>query len=70
MTDDFDSFVIARSRALLRFAYVLCGNGHLAEDIVQEVLARAHQKWGRIHQMDAPEAYVRKAIVREYLSWR
>lgn len=70
MADDFDSFVVARGRALLRFAYVLCGNAHLAEDIVQEVLARAHRKWSRIEQMEAPEAYVRKAIVREYLSWR
>jgi RNA polymerase sigma-70 factor (sigma-E family) len=70
MSDDFDSFVIARSRALLRFAYVLCGNGHLAEDIVQEVLARIHPKWGRIRGFEAPDAYVRKAIVREYLSWR
>jgi RNA polymerase sigma-70 factor (sigma-E family) len=70
MTDDFDSFVIARGRVLLRFAYVLCGNRHLAEDIVQEVLARVHRKWGRIERMEAPEAYVRKAVVREYLSWR
>ena len=70
MPDDFDSFVVARGRALLRFAYVLSGNRHLAEDIVQEVLARAHQRWGRIERMEAPEAYVRKAIVREYLSWR
>ncbi|MBT8224301.1 MAG: SigE family RNA polymerase sigma factor [Dactylosporangium sp.] len=70
MSDDFDSFVVARGRALLRFAYVLSGNGHLAEDIVQEVLARAHQKWSRIESMEAPEAYIRRAIVREYLSWR
>lgn len=70
MTDDFDSFVIARGRALLRFAYVLCGNAHLSEDIVQEVLARVHQRWGRVARMEAPEAYVRTAIVREYLSWR
>jgi len=70
MPDDFDSFVVARGRALLRFAYVLCGNRPLAEDMVQEVLARAHQRWSRIERMEAPEAYVRKSIVREYLSWR
>jgi RNA polymerase sigma-70 factor (sigma-E family) len=70
MSDDFDAFVVGRGRALLRFAYLLCGNGHQAEDIVQEVLARVHPKWRRIERMAAPDAYVRKAIVREYLSWR
>lgn len=70
MPDDFDSFVVARGAALVRFAYLLTGNTHLAEDIVQEVLARIHRRWARIERMAAPEAYVRRAIVREYLSWR
>lgn len=70
LTDDFDGFVVARGRVLLRFAYLLCGNRHLAEDIVQEVLARTHQRWSRIERMEAPEAYIRRAVVREYLSWR
>lgn len=70
MTIDFDEFVVSRGQALLRFAHVLSGDGYLAEDMVQEVLARAHRRWGRIQRMEAPEAYVRKAILREYLSWR
>jgi RNA polymerase sigma-70 factor (sigma-E family) len=70
MSDDFDTFVVARGPALLRFAYVLCGNRHLAEDLVQEVLAKVHLRWKRIERMHAPEAYVRTAVVRQYLSWR
>jgi len=70
MSDGFDGYVLARGPALLRFAHVLCGDGHLAEDLVQEVLARAHRRWARIERMEAPEAYVRRAIVREFLSWR
>jgi RNA polymerase sigma-70 factor (sigma-E family) len=70
MSDGFDAFVVARGPALLRFAHVLSGDAHLAEDLVQEVLARAHRKWERIERMEAPEAYVRTAIVRQYLSWR
>lgn len=70
MSDGFDAFVVARGHALTRFAHVLCGNLHLGEDLVQEVLVRAHRRWARIEEMEAPEAYVRKAIVREFLSWR
>jgi RNA polymerase sigma-70 factor (sigma-E family) len=62
--------VHGRGRALLRFAYVLSGDAHLAEDLVQEVLARVHRRWDRITAMDSPEAYIRTAIVRQFLSWR
>src|SRR5262249_23167806 len=66
----FDEFVLARGPALLRFAYLLTGDGHLAHDVTQEVLVRAHRRWDRIERLDVPEAYLRKAILREYLSWR
>jgi len=70
VADTFDNFVTARGAGLLRFAYVLCGDRHLAEDLVQEVLARLHRRWAHIEELAHPEAYVRKAVVREFLSWR
>src|SRR5436305_1579841 len=60
----FDDYVQSRGWALLRFAYVLSGDAHLAEDLVQEVLARMHRRWERVVAMDHAEAYVRQAIVR------
>jgi RNA polymerase sigma-70 factor (sigma-E family) len=69
-TIDFDTFVQSRGRSLLRFAYVLSGDPHLAEDLVQEVLARMHRRWDRIATMYHTEAYVRTAIARQFLSWR
>jgi RNA polymerase sigma-70 factor (sigma-E family) len=66
----FDDFVHTRGQALLRFAYVLSGDAHLAEDLVQEVLARMHRRWDRVTALESPEAYVRTAIVRQFLSWR
>ena len=66
----FDDYVQARGQALLRFAYVLSGDTYLAEDLVQEVLARMHQRWDRVATMEHTEAYVRTAIVRQFVSWR
>ncbi len=69
MSIDFDHFVADRQRALLRFAAVLTGDPHLAEDLVAAVLGRAWQRWGRISVMEQPNAYVRRMIVNEFTSW-
>ena len=66
----FDKFATDRLPALLRFAVVLTGDRGLAEDVVQDVLLRTHQKWRKIGALDSPEHYVRRMIVNEYLSWR
>lgn len=63
----FEEFADVRLPALLRFAGVLTGDRALAEDVVQEVLVRVNTRW---HEIDSPEAYVRKMIVNEFLSWR
>lgn len=65
---DFDEFVLARGAALLRTAYLLTGDRHLAEDLVQAALAKTYRHWKRVRG-GAPEAYVRQAMVRENISW-
>jgi RNA polymerase sigma-70 factor (sigma-E family) len=70
MQVDFPEFVQGRSHALLRFAYLLTADRHLAEDLTQEALVRAHRRWSGIVGAEGPEPYVRKAILRQYLSWR
>ena len=57
-------------RPMLRFATALTGDPDLAKDLVQEVLIRVSGRWQKIGQLDRPEAYVRKMVVNEYLSWR
>ncbi|MEV6299954.1 SigE family RNA polymerase sigma factor [Actinoplanes sp. NPDC051861] len=66
----FEQFAVARLPSLLRYAVVLTGDRELAQDVVQEVLARAQVKWRRISDADSPEAYVRRMVLNEYLSWR
>ena len=74
MTDQvhpsFEGFVAARGSTLLRHAYVLTGDRHLAEDLVQETLAHLYRRWGRVAATASPEAYVKTSITRQYLSWR
>ncbi|WP_432985697.1 SigE family RNA polymerase sigma factor [Dactylosporangium sp. CA-233914] len=70
MQVEFNDFVLGRSPALLRFAYLLTGDRHLAEDLTQEALVRAHRRWSGIESQEGPEPYVRKTILRQYLSWR
>jgi RNA polymerase sigma-70 factor (sigma-E family) len=55
---DFDAFVAARSRALMRTAWLLTGDWQLAEDLLQTSLAKAYLAWHRIDENRA-EAYVR-----------
>src|SRR5262245_47468218 len=69
MRESFEEYVAASSGRLLRFAYVLCGDRFLAEDLVQDVLSRTHRHWGRI-ESENPDAYLRTALVRAHLSWR
>jgi RNA polymerase sigma-70 factor (sigma-E family) len=64
---DFADFVAARSAELLRLAYVLTGDRHAAEDLLQTALTKAAARWGRIHS--APEGYVRQIMYREQVSW-
>jgi RNA polymerase sigma-70 factor (sigma-E family) len=66
----FEQFAVARLPSLLRYAVVLTGDRELAQDVVQEVLARSQVKWRRISEADSPEAYVRRMVLNEYLSWR
>ncbi|GAB2651263.1 SigE family RNA polymerase sigma factor [Kribbella swartbergensis] len=55
---------------LVRFATVLCGSGQLAEDLVQDTVIKVHRNWDRIQQVGNPDAYVRRMVVNEHLSWR
>ena len=66
----FDEFVGRHLPAVLRFAAVLTGDRTSSEDIVQEVLIRAHTRWSRIGALDRPDYYVRKMILNEFLSAR
>src|SRR5215467_12741460 len=66
----FEELVAGRLTAVLRLAAVLTGNRADAEDVVQEVLVRAHRDWRKLSRMDRPDLYLRKMVVNEFLSAR
>lgn len=65
--ESFEAFVAARSSGLLRTAYLLTHDQHLAEDLLQTALAKAWSSWGRVE--DRPEAYVRRILINTYSTW-
>ncbi|WP_134741322.1 SigE family RNA polymerase sigma factor [Nocardioides sp. 503] len=67
---EFREWVAARRSHLRRTAYLLCGDWHLADDLVQEALTRAFAAWGRIVRGGQPDAYVRKILLNLYLDHR
>jgi RNA polymerase sigma-70 factor (sigma-E family) len=65
----FRDYVTARSRSLLRTAYLLTGNRADAEDLVQAALAKTYLAWDRIEDRSALDGYVRRAMVNTHISW-
>jgi RNA polymerase sigma-70 factor (sigma-E family) len=71
LAPDFDAFVRARTPALLRSAYLLTGDQHLAEDLVQSALGQTHRAWRRLYASGNAEAYTRKTMYHLQVSrWR
>lgn len=66
----FEAWLGAELPRLLGFAVVLCAGRDPAEEIVQDVAMKVHARWGRIVELDHRDAYVRRMIVNEFLSWR
>ncbi|MFC6153885.1 SigE family RNA polymerase sigma factor [Nocardioides yefusunii] len=65
----FTAFVTARGPSLQRAAFLLTGDHHLAQDLVQGALMQAAKHWTKIHT--SPEAYVRRSIFTANVSsWR
>jgi RNA polymerase sigma-70 factor (sigma-E family) len=68
---DFRLFVQEIAASLHRTAYLLCGDWYLADDLVQEALAKAFSHWRKVRRAENPSAYVRRILINESRSrWR
>ncbi|GAA0591461.1 SigE family RNA polymerase sigma factor [Kribbella sandramycini] len=64
---EFEEFARAGVGGLYRTAWLLTGDRHHAEDLVQETLANMLKVWSRV---ETPEAYARTALARIFVSQR
>ena len=56
----FDEFYRQEYRKVLGLAYVLTGNGSVAEDTTQDAFTAAYRQWAAIGAYDSPAAWVRR----------
>lgn len=66
---DFASYVAARRPVLLRWAWSVTGDPHTAEDVLQASLVRVLARWDDLRDKRAADAYLRRTIVRQHVSW-
>jgi len=68
---DFTAYLEARQPRLLRIAYLLTGDPHQAEDLLQISLAKLYLSWDKVRDHSHVDAYVRRIMVNENNSlWR
>ena len=68
---EFTAYLNARQPSLLRTAYLLTGDRHQAEDILQTSLAKLYLAWDKVNDRGSVDAYVRRIMVNENNSlWR
>jgi RNA polymerase sigma-70 factor (sigma-E family) len=64
--DEYREFVDSRAAPLHRTAYLLCGDWHLANDLVQETFVHAFRHWRRVQRADNQNAYVKRILINEF----
>ncbi|MEV0721950.1 SigE family RNA polymerase sigma factor [Micromonospora purpureochromogenes] len=66
----YEEFADSRLTALLRYAVMLTGDPHQAQDLVQDTMVRVQLNWRRVARADSPERYVRRMLTNQYVDWR
>lgn len=67
---EFTAFMAQAAPALARTAWLLCGNEHRAEELVQQALMRTYLSWSTARERD-PLAYARRTLANLRIdAWR
>src|SRR3954453_9882234 len=68
--EGFAAFVQHGSAGLARTAFLLTADRHLAEDLLQAMIAKVADHWSRSAATGDPTPYVRKVLLHPAISWR
>ena len=60
---EFTEYLAVRQPALLRTAYLLTGDRHQAEDVLQTSLAKLYLAWDKVHDRNAVDASGRRILL-------
>jgi len=63
---DFRTWAATAMVRLRRTAYLLCGDWHQADDLVQETLIRVYASWSRVRDPAARDAYATTTLVNRF----
>lgn len=68
--DEFAAFMVGAAPALARTAWLLCGDAHQADELVQQALVRTYLAWDRARERE-PLAYARRVLANQRVTtWR
>jgi RNA polymerase sigma-70 factor (sigma-E family) len=67
---DYREFASARATQLFRLAFLMCGDWHEAEDLVQTTLASLFVAWSRVRRRGSMDTYARRVLVNAFISQR
>lgn len=65
---EFTEFAASRAGWLRKVAYLLCGDWHRADDLVQESITKLYTHWARASRADNVDAYARRVLVNTFLA--
>ncbi|WP_410574067.1 SigE family RNA polymerase sigma factor [Amycolatopsis sp. cmx-4-61] len=68
MDAGFTEYVTTRAGWLRKVAYLLCGDWHRADDLVQSAITRLYTNWPRASRADNVDGYVRRTLVNTFLA--
>jgi len=64
----FEDFFLAEHDRLFQALYLLTGDRFEADDVAQEALLRAYERWDQVSAMDSPAGYVYRTALNLHRS--
>ncbi|MFF2080953.1 SigE family RNA polymerase sigma factor [Kitasatospora sp. NPDC058162] len=66
--EEFTEYVASRGGWLRKVAYLLCGDWHRADDLVQETITKLYVHWSKASRADNLDGYARRTLVNTFLA--